>query len=38
MGAGQLRFQIAADLFKIENTDFWLTPTSEVRAAQSLPR
>jgi len=29
MGAGQLP-KFAADLFKIENTDFWLTPTSEV--------
>jgi seryl-tRNA synthetase len=28
-GAGQLP-KFAADLFKIENTDFWLTPTSEV--------
>ena len=29
MGAGQLP-KFAADLFKVENTDFWLTPTSEV--------
>jgi seryl-tRNA synthetase len=29
VGAGQLP-KFAADLFKIENTDFWLTPTSEV--------
>jgi seryl-tRNA synthetase len=29
MGAGQLP-KFAADLFRIENTDFWLTPTSEV--------
>jgi seryl-tRNA synthetase len=29
MGSGQLP-KFAADLFKIENTDFWLTPTSEV--------
>jgi seryl-tRNA synthetase len=29
MGAGQLP-KFAEDLFKIENTDFWLTPTSEV--------
>jgi seryl-tRNA synthetase len=29
MSAGQLP-KFAADLFKIENTDFWLTPTSEV--------
>jgi seryl-tRNA synthetase len=29
MGAGQLP-KFAADLFKIEATDFWLTPTSEV--------
>ena len=29
MGAGQLP-KFVADLFKIENTDFWLTPTSEV--------
>jgi len=29
MGAGQLP-KFAADLFKLENTDFWLTPTSEV--------
>jgi seryl-tRNA synthetase len=29
MGAGQLP-KFAADLFKIQNTDFWLTPTSEV--------
>jgi seryl-tRNA synthetase len=29
MGAGQLP-KFAADLFKIEDTDFWLTPTSEV--------
>ena len=29
MGAGQLP-KFAAELFKIENTDFWLTPTSEV--------
>src|SRR6266403_49200 len=28
-GAAQLP-KFAADLFKIENTDFWLTPTSEV--------
>ena len=28
-GAGQLP-KFAADLFKIQNTDFWLTPTSEV--------
>ena len=28
-GAGQLP-KFAADLFKIEGTDFWLTPTSEV--------
>jgi seryl-tRNA synthetase len=28
-GAGQLP-KFAADLFKLENTDFWLTPTSEV--------
>src|SRR6202162_550171 len=28
-GAGQLP-KFAADLFKVENTDFWLTPTSEV--------
>jgi seryl-tRNA synthetase len=29
MGAGQLP-KFAADLFRIEDTDFWLTPTSEV--------
>jgi len=29
MGAGQLP-KFAGDLFKLENTDFWLTPTSEV--------
>jgi seryl-tRNA synthetase len=29
LGAGQLP-KFAADLFKLENTDFWLTPTSEV--------
>jgi seryl-tRNA synthetase len=29
MGAGQLP-KFAADLFKLEGTDFWLTPTSEV--------
>jgi seryl-tRNA synthetase len=29
LGAGQLP-KFAADLFKVENTDFWLTPTSEV--------
>lgn len=29
MGAGQLP-KFAADLFKLENTDFWLTPTAEV--------
>src|ERR1700686_2753485 len=29
LGAGQLP-KFAADLFKIEGTDFWLTPTSEV--------
>jgi seryl-tRNA synthetase len=29
MGAGQLP-KFAEDLFRIENTDFWLTPTSEV--------
>jgi seryl-tRNA synthetase len=29
MGSGQLP-KFAADLFKIENTDLWLTPTSEV--------
>ena len=29
MGAGQLP-KFAADLFKLEDTDFWLTPTSEV--------
>src|SRR6202795_5151157 len=29
MGAGQLP-KFAADLFRVENTDFWLTPTSEV--------
>jgi len=29
MSAGQLP-KFEADLFKIENTDFWLTPTSEV--------
>jgi len=29
MGAGQLP-KFAADLFKIQGTDFWLTPTSEV--------
>ena len=29
MAAGQLP-KFAADLFKLENTDFWLTPTSEV--------
>ena len=28
-GAGQLP-KFAADLFRIENTDYWLTPTSEV--------
>ncbi|HEX4541913.1 MAG TPA: serine--tRNA ligase [Candidatus Acidoferrum sp.] len=28
-GAGQLP-KFAADLFKLENTDFWLTPTAEV--------
>ncbi len=28
-GAGQLP-KFAADLFKLQNTDFWLTPTSEV--------
>jgi seryl-tRNA synthetase len=28
-GSGQLP-KFAADLFKLENTDFWLTPTSEV--------
>jgi seryl-tRNA synthetase len=30
VGAGQLP-KFAADLFKLENTDFWLTPTSEVQ-------
>jgi seryl-tRNA synthetase len=29
MGAGQLP-KFAADLFRVEGTDFWLTPTSEV--------
>ena len=29
LGAGQLP-KFAADLFKIQDTDFWLTPTSEV--------
>ena len=29
LGAGQLP-KFAGDLFKLENTDFWLTPTSEV--------
>jgi seryl-tRNA synthetase len=29
MGAGQLP-KFASDLFKVENSDFWLTPTSEV--------
>jgi seryl-tRNA synthetase len=29
IGAGQLP-KFAADLFKVENSDFWLTPTSEV--------
>jgi seryl-tRNA synthetase len=29
MGAGQLP-KFAAELFKVENSDFWLTPTSEV--------
>ena len=29
MGAGQLP-KFTADLFKVENSDFWLTPTSEV--------
>jgi seryl-tRNA synthetase len=29
LGSGQLP-KFAADLFRIENTDFWLTPTSEV--------
>lgn len=29
LGAGQLP-KFAADLFKVENSDFWLTPTSEV--------
>jgi seryl-tRNA synthetase len=29
MGAGQLP-KFASDLFKIQDTDFWLTPTSEV--------
>lgn len=29
IGAGQLP-KFAADLFKLENSDFWLTPTSEV--------
>jgi len=29
MGAGQLP-KFAADLFKVKDTDFWLTPTSEV--------
>ena len=29
MGAGQLP-KFAADLFKLEGTDFWLTPTAEV--------
>jgi seryl-tRNA synthetase len=29
MGAGQLP-KFAADLFKVQNTDLWLTPTSEV--------
>ena len=29
MGAGQLP-KFAADLFRLEDTDFWLTPTSEV--------
>lgn len=29
LGAGQLP-KFAADLFKLEDTDFWLTPTSEV--------
>ena len=29
MAAGQLP-KFAADLFKLEGTDFWLTPTSEV--------
>ena len=32
-GAGQLP-KFAADLFKLENTDFWLTPTSEVGVSQ----
>jgi len=30
MGAGQLP-KFAADLFKLQDTDFWLTPTSEVQ-------
>src|SRR5580658_7893271 len=30
MGAGQLP-KFAADLFKVQDTDFWLTPTSEVQ-------
>jgi seryl-tRNA synthetase len=29
VGAGQPP-KFAADLFKVENSDFWLTPTSEV--------
>lgn len=29
LGAGQLP-KFAGDLFRVENTDFWLTPTSEV--------
>ena len=29
MGSGQLP-KFAADLFRVEGTDFWLTPTSEV--------
>ncbi len=32
MSAGQLP-KFAADLFRVENTDFWLTPTSEVELA-----
>jgi len=35
MGAGQLP-KFAADLFKVENSDFWLTPTSEVGCTISI--
>src|SRR5258706_347662 len=35
-GAGQLP-KFAADLFKLENTDFWLPPRSEFRKISSSP-